>query len=797
MKKIALLLFVLMVSTAFSQTLQTEKYSRIKIYVDEAGIIQLAKAGLSFDHGEMKKGFWFISDFSASEIAIVKENGFSCDVLIDDVQQFYVDQNIPENQKGLDPSVSTMSIGCSIPPTYPTPSNFTLGSMGGFYTYSEILWHMDNLATLFPTLVKAKQVIGVNTIEGRPMYWMKISDNPNIDEAEPEVLYNSAHHAREPASVSQLIMYMYYLCENYSTNPEVQYLVNNEEMYFIPLVNPDGYVRNETTNPSGGGMWRKNRRNNGGSYGVDINRNYGYQFAYDNIGSSPFGSSDSYRGTAAYSEAESQNIRDFSNLHTFKLSLNNHTYGNLLIYSFGYDASVIAPDYAQFSEYAKHLTTYNKYSYGTAPQTVLYSTNGTIDDWQYGEQITKPKCFGMTPEAGRSDEGFWPPSTRIVDICKENIWQNLHMAHLALKFAVASDEEPNYIPATTGFFNFKIKRLGMDAPATYTVSIVPIGPEITSIGGPKTFSGLNLLDEALDSIAFTLNPLAIGTVIKYELQVSNGSYTFKDTIVKKFGPPVIEFSSDGNSMTGWTSASWGLSTSIFHSGTASITDSPVGDYTDNQNVSISTISNLDLTDAISAQIVFWSRWEVETNFDYAQVVVSDDGGATWVPLCGHHTKSGNGYQDFGNPLYDAYKFDWMKEEISLDAYVGMNVKIGFKLVTDNGGNADGFYFDDLKVEKLVLATTGINELAENGITLSQSMPNPANDYTYINYSIQSTEKMVLSVYNSLGQLQFSENIDVAGKSYRLNTSKLAQGVYYYNISNGKSSSKSLRLSIVR
>ena len=57
-------------------------------------------------------------------------------------------------------------------------------------------------------------------------------------------------------------------------------IVDSTEMYFIPCVNPDGYVYNETTNPNGGGYWRKNRRNNNdGSYGVDLNRNYGYEWA--------------------------------------------------------------------------------------------------------------------------------------------------------------------------------------------------------------------------------------------------------------------------------------------------------------------------------------------------------------------------------------------------------------------------------------------------------------------------------------------------------------------------------------
>ena len=80
----------------------------------------------------------------------------------------------------------------------------------------------------------------------------------------PQVLYTSIHHAREPMSLSQLIFYMWYLLENYDSDPEVQYILNNTELYFIPVVNPDGYLYNEFTNPTGGGLWRKNRKNSNG-----------------------------------------------------------------------------------------------------------------------------------------------------------------------------------------------------------------------------------------------------------------------------------------------------------------------------------------------------------------------------------------------------------------------------------------------------------------------------------------------------------------------------------------------------
>ena len=164
----------------------------------------------------------------------------------------------------------------------------------------------------YPNLISTKISIG-NSIENRPIYTVKISDNPEIDENEPEILYTALHHAREPQSMMQMIYFMYYLLENYNTDPSVQYLVNNRELYFIPVVNPDGYEYNRTTNPSGGGMWRKNRRNNGGSYGVDLNRNYG-PYTYWNApngGSSTTPSSDTYRGTAPFSEPETNSIKNF------------------------------------------------------------------------------------------------------------------------------------------------------------------------------------------------------------------------------------------------------------------------------------------------------------------------------------------------------------------------------------------------------------------------------------------------------------------------------------------------------
>lgn len=71
------------------------------------------------------------------------------------------------------------------------------------------------------------------------------------------MLYNSLIHAREPQSLAQLVFYMWYLLENYDTDAEVRYLVDHTEMYFVPCLNPDGYLYNEAyrPNPADGHNW--------------------------------------------------------------------------------------------------------------------------------------------------------------------------------------------------------------------------------------------------------------------------------------------------------------------------------------------------------------------------------------------------------------------------------------------------------------------------------------------------------------------------------------------------------------
>ncbi|MBN1211127.1 MAG: immune inhibitor A [candidate division Zixibacteria bacterium] len=302
--------------------------------------------------------------------------------------------------------------------------------MGGYMTLSEIEAYIDSIIAARPDIVSAKTSIG-QTIEGRDMWAFKISDNPNIDEDEDEVLYTAAIHAREVITPLVLIYFIDYLLDNYDTSPEIADLVDNREMWFILCCNPDGYYFNEVIAPGGGGMWRKNRRNNGnGDWGVDLNRNFGYLWGYDNIGSSSNTGSETYRGTGPFSEPETQNLRDFTLAHEFVTSVYYHSFQNVILYPWDY-AAITTPDQALFTVLSDSLSSYNHYLTGP-PGTLMYPTNGGSNDWNYGNFYeTDHRQMPFLIEVGSQDDYFWPPLIRIPDLVAENLGVNLYLARVA------------------------------------------------------------------------------------------------------------------------------------------------------------------------------------------------------------------------------------------------------------------------------------------------------------------------------------------------------------------------------
>jgi Zinc carboxypeptidase/Immune inhibitor A-like, MAM domain len=300
-----------------------------------------------------------------------------------------------------------------------------LSTMGGYETFSEIVAHMDSTAAANPTLMTPKFSIG-QSIEGRDLWVVKISDNPGIDEGEPEVFFVSLCHAREPAGAAVSLATMDYLVSNYGTDPFVTNLVDTRQIYILPVYNVDGYVYNELTNPGGGGLWRKNRRPdpNGVDTGVDLNRNYGSQWAYNDIGSSPVSGSQTYRGTGPFSEPETQAVSAFIQSRNFSFIHNQHSYSNLELWPVGYD-HFFTVDEDVFQHIGDSLTKDNGYVPSIGWD--LYPTNGEADDWAYST-LNIPS---FTSEIGNNFDGFWAAPSRIPTLIAENIPPNLFIVSIA------------------------------------------------------------------------------------------------------------------------------------------------------------------------------------------------------------------------------------------------------------------------------------------------------------------------------------------------------------------------------
>lgn len=712
-------------------TLNAQDYSRLKVFANEEQLYKLGNLGVAVDHGMRKEGTFFISDFSSAERAIMDQYEFNYEVLIEDVEQYYIDiLNNPEKEQGSlkNTICSNTSGGTSSYANPATPTNFNLGTMGGYLKYNEMLAELDAMVQQYPNLITAKAPISTFlTHENRPIYHVKISDNPNVNENEPKALYTSIHHAREPMSLMETIFFMWYLLENYGTNEEITYLVNETQLFFVPCINPDGYVYNETTNPTGGGMWRKNRRNNGGGvYGVDLNRNYGY--GWGTTGTSTNTSNETYCGTAPYSEPEVQAMRWLVQNHKFVTAFNAHTYARDILFPIGTTVAEFADHHDYFQAESNHMVQFNGYT--AMKSSALYPASGDSDDYMYKMDIgvgVKDTMFVHTPEVGTA---FWQPSSEIIATCKEMLFPNLVLAHITRNYVVVKDTDPNSISTLSGNFNHSANRLGrMSGPVT--VSIQPL-LNIASVGNAVVYD-LALMQTSTGSISYTLNPnIQFGNLVKYIIKTDNGLWVKRDTIVKTYGAYNLQVTENATAVTNWT-GNWATTTSTFVSSPKCFTDSPTGNYANNANTTYTYVPTIDLTNAFAAQISFYAKWNIEADYDYVQFQVSTDGGSTWIGQCGNYTNAGtnaNGsVQPNNQPVYDGIMSNWVMEEINLSDYLGQIIKVRFQLKSDGGTRKDGFYFDDFNIyfNNQGAAVTPTAQFTMNNAVVCTGLINDFND----------------------------------------------------------------------
>lgn len=751
-----------------------QNYSKVKIYTDQAGLQELAEMGLAVDHGDWKENTFFISDFSEADLELLANSTFDYEVLEQDVKAYYASINLLEAKKNTicDPAATGGN------PLPATPVNFEVNaSYAGFYKYQDMLDALDDMAVQYPNLITARAAIpSGQTHEGRDVFYVKISDNPSMtdDATEPNVLYSSIHHAREPMSMSETIFYMWYLLENYATNPEIQYVLDNTELFFVPCINPDGYIHNEANDPTGFGMHRKNKAPVGtGNPGVDLNRNYSYGWNTTGVSGNP--NQDTYPGIGPFSEPETQAMKWMVETYHFKTGMNAHSYGMQMLFPIGTTSAEFADHHDYFQDLSDHMVKFNGYE--AIKSSGLYPASGDSDDYMYKDSIGvngKDTMFVMTPETGSA---FWPAQNEVVPTCAAMVWSNLRMAHITHKYLATEETDDALIGAASGFFHHEVQRLGFESGAV-TVSVNPI-TNIQSVGTGVSYDiNWNTVDD--DSISYVLNPaIQFGDEVVYELVTDYGAWQYRDTITKTYDQWLVVVNDDASSTANWT-GNWELTTDAAYSPTTSFTESDGGDYDDDEDKTFTYNTTIDLTSANDALVTFYAKWSIEANYDYCQFQVSTDNGASWEGQCGLYTVEGsstpwNGsVQPDGEPVWEASS-NWVQEQISLSDYVGQSVQLRFQFESDGGVSQDGFYFDDFQV--LIDAPASLEEL--NGLQLVAA-PNPANETLII--SAANTFSGTLILFDQSGKVVYEHEIDGEQKQVLVPTAQLPEGIYVARIS---------------
>jgi len=306
----------------------------------------------------------------------------------------------------------------------------------GYHTYDEALEYLQEIANDYPEICTLTDIgdshgkvyfndgaVGYEDYQ-HDIWLLKISDNVNESEDEPAVYLMGAHHAREPISTEVVLGIIEHLTSNYGNDDAITAMVNNSEIYIVPMVNPDGHevVLNQLNT-----MWRKTvadnngdgqlSYNSGGPDGVDPNRNYGWNWG--GSGSSGDPTSETYHGPYAYSEPGIAAMRDLMAAHHFTTGISYHSYSELVLYPYGYSDNCMAPDEAALRELAVNMgesipKITGSGHYHPEQSNDLYPASGVTDDWAYGHH----GIFAYTIELGQE---FIPSASQVPTIVSDNL----------------------------------------------------------------------------------------------------------------------------------------------------------------------------------------------------------------------------------------------------------------------------------------------------------------------------------------------------------------------------------------
>ncbi|HHS49539.1 MAG TPA: T9SS type A sorting domain-containing protein [candidate division Zixibacteria bacterium] len=696
-----------------------------------------------------RDGVWAEFALPESELAILTARAVPYEVIIPDMQAFYASR--------LDSRLD----------------------MGGWRTYEMILAALDSLHDEYPEYVSEPEVLGEGW-DGYLIKGIKVSQNVDIDAGKPQVLIFGAIHAREVVTPDIVLEFARWLLDSMATSEVARHIVEKREVWLIPLLNPDGYVYNQTTSPTGGGMWRKNRRNNGSSMGVDLNRNFPYEWGYDDVGSSPNPGSETYRGPSPASEPETQTIIELVNANEFRTVLDFHSFGNMYLFPWGWTLD-LPDDHDWFMRVGYRFARGNGYIYGPGAGTI-YPTNGGTDDWFYGERSVRPWIFPCTPEVGGNDDGFWPPLSRRPELIAENMNVCIINCQIAgsAPFITRAWIDPDFgesggyaNPGETARLLVEVENLGFDPSAAFvrafsgTAGLTMI--DDSAWGGVIPSTGYDTVGFLLDLDEATLAP-GDNFTVRFEVRDTSGYVAF-DSASLTCGTPIVivswDFEGSSGGFVGTGDWEWGIPTTgpeNAFSGDRLWATKLSRNYSDNTLSELATpaIAIPDSAHRPRLELEHWFSWEAPSAssiYDGGTVKITSDGGTTWQvvsPLGGY---DGVAYEHnpyiAGDSVFTASSGGWRTETFDLSPFAGTTIHVKFVAGSDPYVNSAGWYIDDVRfIYYLEREMAAGFDFAPKSLSIDV-FPNPFNAACRISFGTEH--------YNGDVKLEI---FDIAGRPVR-------------------------------
>lgn len=771
-----MLLAVVVIAASKGATAQTTDYlSKVKVYVAPLSQERLnAISLLELDHFIERPGY-IEAEIGQEEMKALMRSGLRYEILrentIADADQLNKAFNEQRrlglvNDDGTPKSGTVMGRapfeqpGSTVGNIINTPAGFRV-YLQNFGYYS--LGRMDSIIAAVYNIYQPLGLVDTfhlgTTVGGNVIKAIKISDNVNTDEAsEPDCFFQGLQHAREAIGGSSMIFFMLYLLENYNTDLRIKNLVDNREVYIVICMNPDGWNYNLTAlspnnlTTTNGGTWRKNRKTNTAPYtgtGVDLNRNW--STGWGNCPTIPsscgsnIGTDETFIGPSAFSENETQAIRNFIKSKRIVVANDQHSFGPYFSLPFGRPALHTAPFGGDANLEDDQMSTaeanwfvaipalmgkYNGMRAGNSFQALGYEVAGGVKDWMFRGEIgtginggQKFAIRSMTGEGGVRVTGpgastvknFWPASSEIINLCKGMTYQNLQMMYSAGSFVDIQDMTPIDLASKSGNLTFRIKRLGLDNQPV-TISVVPV-MNTGTVGAPVVVNSLpNYYDTHTGNISYNL-PAAItpGQIVRFAWKVETTGYSYSDTITKFFSPTVLlNDNMEGAITTNWINETEGTSVTSgfaapfnytyaqgdwqFTSGGFGGSGNALSESANGTKYPQTSIRRLryngtfNLTGATAAYLSFYTRHALDNFKDKVQVQVATTltPVPNWTAINGKTTIRETGTPNVadestlnGLPALTGIQPDWVQEEFSLAAYLGQpSVYLRFEFTSD-------------------------------------------------------------------------------------------------------------------